>query len=159
MGQRRRKKKQKKHIDADWAGLPDNILEVIFERLNLMDCMSISDVCKSWRRVVAQELSGCQGHGFPWLLMSGEKDKRVRTCISILQELEWEMLLPETFSRYCWGSYQEWLILVRDLGSYKLDIGLFNPFTRKQVDLPGAWNLYHKMVLSGPPSLETVSAC
>ncbi|KAL6193098.1 hypothetical protein ACLB2K_034182 [Fragaria x ananassa] len=51
-------------------GLPDNILEVIFERLNLMDCMSISDVCKSWRSVVAQELSGCQWHGFPWLLMS-----------------------------------------------------------------------------------------
>ncbi|XP_004295123.1 PREDICTED: F-box protein At3g56470-like isoform 2 [Fragaria vesca subsp. vesca] len=154
MGQRRRKMKQKKHIDADWAGLPDNILEVIFERLNLMDCMSISDVCKSWRRVVAQELSDCQGHGFPWLLMSGEKDKRVRTCISILQEQEWEMLLPEAYGRYCWGSYQEWLILVRDLGSYKLDIGLFNPFTRKQVDLPGEWNLNHKMVLSGPPSLE-----
>ncbi|KAK9934697.1 hypothetical protein M0R45_021832 [Rubus argutus] len=107
MGRRRRDKKRKKLADADWAGLPDNILEIIFERLNLMDCMSVSDVCKSWRHVVAQELSGWQRHGFPWLLMSGEKDKRVRTCSSILQGQEWEMLLPEAYGRYCWGSYQD----------------------------------------------------
>lgn len=154
MGRRRRDKKRKKLADADWAGLPDNILEIIFERLNLMDCMSVSDVCKSWRHVVAQELSGWQRHGFPWLLMSGEKDKRVRTCSSILQGQEWEMLLPEAYGRYCWGSYQDWLILVKDLGYFNLDISLLNPFARKTIDLPKAWNFYHKMVLSGLPSLE-----
>ncbi|KAI5324366.1 hypothetical protein L3X38_033439 [Prunus dulcis] len=156
MGQsRNRRQKQQKLVNLDWTELPRGILEIIFERLtvSVTDCISVSDVCKAWRHVVAQELAGWQSRGVPWLMMSG-KDREVRTCISILQKQHWDIVLPEAYGRYCWGSYQDWLSLVKHIGCFYLEISLLNPFSRNKTDLPKTWNFYHKSVLSGLPILE-----
>ncbi|PQQ09783.1 F-box protein [Prunus yedoensis var. nudiflora] len=150
---RNRRRKKQKLVNLDWTELPRGILEIIFERLTVTDCISVSDVCKAWRHVVAQELAGWQSRGVPWLMMSG-KDREVRTCISILQKQHWDIVLPEAYGRYCWGSYQDWLILVKHIGCFYLEISLLNPFSRNKTDLPKTWNFYHKIVLSGLPILE-----
>ncbi|CAN6550202.1 unnamed protein product [Malus baccata var. baccata] len=155
MGRRRNKRRKKeKLMNVDWAELPQSILEIIFERLPLIDCISVSDVCRAWSNVIGQELSCWQRRGVPWLMMCGEKDRHARTCLSILQNQDWEMVLPQAIGRYCWGSYQDWLILVKDVDCFNLEISLLNPFSRKKTDLPKTWNFYHKMVLSALPSVE-----
>ncbi|XP_010107207.2 F-box protein At3g56470, partial [Morus notabilis] len=147
-------------VSVDWAGLPKGILEIIFERLSLFDCISVSNVCKPWRNVFSRELSCWEGLGFPSLFMSGQKDRDKRLCISMLEKRAWEMEIPEARGKYCWGSYQDWFILVDDVGCaddikrYSLNISLFNPFTRSTINLPRTWDFYHNMVLSARPSLE-----
>lgn len=162
--QRKRNRKQKKRtqlneendgevVSVDWAGLPKGILEIIFERLSLIDCISVSNVCKPWRKVFSRELSCWERLGFPSLLMSGQKDREKRICISMLEKRAWEMEMPEARGKYCWGSFQDWLILV-DVECYSLNITLLNPFTRSKINLPRTWDFYHKMVLSGNPCRE-----
>lgn len=138
-------------IYVDWSGLPRAILEMIFERLTLIECRSISAVCVSWRNVFASELSCWQGLGFPSLLMSGQKERKMRTCVSMLEKRAWEMELPEAQGKFFWGSFHDWLIMVDAAEYFSVNISLLNPFTRIKLDLPNAWNFYHKMVLSGLP--------
>lgn len=146
--------KGKEVVCVDWAGLPKGILEIVFERLSLVDCISVSNVCKPWRNVFSRELCSWERLGFPSLLMSGQKDRERRICISMLEKRAWEMELPEARGKYCWGSFQDWLILVDDVQCYSLNVSLFNPFTRCKIKLPKTWDFYHKMVLSGSPCLQ-----
>ncbi|KAL5553083.1 hypothetical protein UlMin_040484 [Ulmus minor] len=141
-------------ISIDWAALPQAVLEQIFELLTPLDCVSVSNVCKSWRNVFSQEITSWNKRGFPSLFMSGQKDKKMRTCISMLEKRAWEMELPEAQGRYCWGSFHDWLILVNDIGRFSLEISLLNPFTKVKIDLPKTWNFYSKIVLSGDPALK-----
>ena len=155
--QRQRKKRKLKdgkgNSAMDWAGLPRDILVMIFEKLSLVDCMSVDSVCKQWSNILA-ELPNWKRGGFPWLLMSGQKDREMRTCASVLDNQSWEMELLEAYGAYVWGSFQDWLILVKDLGCYSLEVSLLNPFSTKRINLPNLWNFYHKMALSGSPAEE-----
>ncbi|KAK7274254.1 hypothetical protein RIF29_15337 [Crotalaria pallida] len=147
-----RKREPEEKYYADWSSLPQGVLEMIAEKLSLIDCLSISKVCRSWNIVLGEELPCWQRHGFPWLLVSGQQNKEVRTCISILENRVWELELPEAHGKYCWGSFRDWLIMVKDLDSFHLEVNLLNLFSRSQISLPSVWNFYHKMVLSGLPS-------
>ncbi|KAK7407645.1 hypothetical protein VNO78_09622 [Psophocarpus tetragonolobus] len=148
----RRKREIEKKYFADWSSLPPDILEMVAKRMTFIDCLSISKVCKSWNAVLGEELSSWQRHGFPWLLVSGQQNKEIRTCISILENRVWELELPEAYGKYCWGSFYDWLIMVKNFDNFHLEVNLLNPFSRHQISLPLMWNFYHKMVLSGRPS-------
>ncbi|PQM40387.1 F-box protein [Prunus yedoensis var. nudiflora] len=76
---RNRRQKQQNLVNLDWTELPRGILEIIFERLTVTDCVSVSGVCKAWRHVVAQELAGWQSRGVPWLMMC-EKDREINAA-------------------------------------------------------------------------------
>lgn len=148
----RRKKELKKKNFADWSSLPRGILEMVAERLTFIDCLSISKVCTSWNRVLGEELPRWQRHGFPWLLVSDQQNKEIRTCISILENRVWELELSEAYGKYCWGSFCDWLIMVKEIDNFHLEVNLLNPFSGRQISLPLIWNFYHKMVHSGLPS-------
>ena len=55
--------------------------------------------------------------------------------------------------KYCWGSFQDWLILVNNQ-YLSIEISLVNPFTGSKINLPSTWDFYHKIVLLGLPSQE-----
>ncbi|KAJ1390535.1 F-box-like domain superfamily [Sesbania bispinosa] len=148
----RRKKELEKKYCPDWSSLPGGTLEMVAEKLTLIDCLSLSKVCSSWNTVLGEELPNWQRHGFPWLLVSGQQNKEVKTCISILENRVWEFELSEAYGKYCWGSFRDWLIMVKDLDSVHIEVSLLNPFTKRQISLPSIWNFYHKVVLSGLPS-------
>lgn len=157
---RRQRKKRKlkdgrENSTMDWAGLPRDILVTIFGQLPLIDCLSVDSVCKQWSNILA-ELPNWKRCGFPWLLMSGQNDREMRTCFSVLDNLDWEVELLEAYGGYVWGSFQDWLILVKDLGCYSLEVSLLNPFSLRKINLPRLWNFYHKMVLSGSPVEENM---
>lgn len=149
--------KDKKVIVCDWAGLPEGVLEEISERLPLVDCISFARVCKPWQNIFA-EFPAQQLRGFPWLMSCGESDKMTRSCFSIFQNLELEFKMAEAFEWYCWGSFQDWLILAKLSGDSFLDLILLNPFSKTKIELPKTIDLYHKMVLSTTPS-EKFIAC
>lgn len=149
--QRRKRESEKKYF-ADWSSLPRGILEMVAEKLTFIDCLSISKVCRSWNTVLGEELPSWKRHGFPWLLVSSQQNKEIRTCISILENRVWELELSEAYGKYCWGSFCDWLILVKNLDNFHLQLNLFNPFSGNKISLPLIWNFYHKMVLSGHPS-------
>lgn len=140
-----------KNCYADWSSLPRGILEMVTEKLTLIDWLSLSKVCRSWNIVLGEELPSWQKPGFPWLFVSGQQNKEIRTCISILENRVWELELSEAYGKYCWGSFRDWLIMVKDLDSFHLEVNFLNPFSRSQISLPSIWNFYHKMVLSGLP--------
>ncbi|RDX93285.1 hypothetical protein CR513_24472, partial [Mucuna pruriens] len=148
----RRKGELEKKYFADWSSLPRGVLEMVVEKLTLIDCLSISKVCMSWNTVLGEELPSRQRCGFPWLLVSGQQNKEIRTCISILENRVWELELSEAYGKYCWGSFCDWLIMVKNLDNFHLEVNLLNPFSGSQISLPSIWNFYHKMVLSGLPS-------
>ncbi|XP_057447827.1 F-box protein At3g56470-like [Lotus japonicus] len=149
-----RKRELENKYYVDWSSLPQGVLEMVAEKLSFIDCLSFSKVCRSWNSVLGEELPNWQSqrHGFPWLLVSGQQNQEVRTCISIMENRIWELELPEVKGKYCWGSFRDWLILVKNLDTFQLEVNLLNPFSRSEVSLPTMWNFYHKMVLSGLPS-------
>ncbi|XP_027926946.1 uncharacterized protein LOC114183942 isoform X2 [Vigna unguiculata] len=149
---RKRKRELEKEYYADWSSLPRGILEMIAEKLTFIDCLSISKVCMSWNAILGEELPSWQRHGFPCLLVSGQQNKETRTCISILENRVWELELAEANGMYCWGSFRGWLIMVKNLDYFYLEINLLNPFSGSQISLPSVWNFYHKIVPSGLPS-------
>ncbi|XP_062110055.1 F-box protein At1g49360-like [Humulus lupulus] len=157
----RKQKQQKRHyngnnsklisVNVNWAELPRVVLEIIFEGLSVVDCISVSNVCKPWRNVFSPDVSCWKGSGIPSLIMSGQHRREKRTCISMMEKRAWEMELPEAHKKYCWGSFQDWLILVDDSVYLSVEISLLNPFTRSTINLPRTWDDYHKIVLSGLP--------
>ncbi|KAF4360770.1 hypothetical protein F8388_015093 [Cannabis sativa] len=156
---KQKKQKRKQHISesnselisVNWAELPRTVLEIIFEKLSVVDCISVSNVCKPWRYVFASDVSSWKRIGIPSLIMCGQHRREKRTCLSMLEKRAWEMELPEAHKKYCWGSFHDWLILVDNSIYLSVEISLLNPFTRSTVKLPRTWDDYHKIVLSGLP--------
>ncbi|OMO68601.1 hypothetical protein COLO4_29554 [Corchorus olitorius] len=149
--------------NRDWGGLPDNIVDMISERLPLIDCVSMSRVCNSWCNVLKQSFPNCnkRPRGLPWLVMSKQQENIFRSCYSVLQQGNnnnsklRKLDLPEAYGKYFWGSFQDWLIAVERIKYGNIMISLLNPFTRVQVNLPQVFQSYHKLVLSGSPSDQT----
>ncbi|KAA8517783.1 hypothetical protein F0562_015256 [Nyssa sinensis] len=109
------------------------------ERLSLVDPLSFAEVCKSWKTFVGEDFSYRGVSGIPWLLMSGQKNEKMRSCLRILEDAAYELKLPK--ETYIWGSFHRyWLVVVkllrkRPTNKRFLQISLLNPF--RQVIPPG----------------------
>ncbi|XP_021802013.1 uncharacterized protein LOC110746105 [Prunus avium] len=118
---RNRKQKQQNLVNLDWTELPRGILEIIFERLTVTDCVSVSDVCKAWRHVVAQELAGWQSRGVPWLMC--EKDREENSgVLKYLVESCGELLLVCRL----YNTKAEAILETHDFKVYSLDFSLMS---------------------------------
>ncbi|XP_017407884.1 putative F-box protein At4g22170 [Vigna angularis] len=146
-----KKKREKKYFNY-WSSIPHDILQLIAEKLSFVDCLSMSKVCMSWNAILGEELPSTQRQGLPCLLVSGLGNNGTKTCISVLENRVWELKLPESCGKYCWGSFCDWLIMVNILFEVVVKVKLLNPFSGSQIDLPPLGNDYHKMVFSGLPS-------
>ncbi|KAF9599860.1 hypothetical protein IFM89_001806 [Coptis chinensis] len=150
----KRKKACKKHF-PDWAGLPDDIVNHISKKLPVLSTLSMGSVCKSWRRVMSEEVSATRKRGLPWLMLRGQNDSGVRACLSVLENKVWNLEVPEALGGYLWGSIEDWLIVVK-LNVFKPDMFFWNPFSKTKVVLPMenyyCKNYYGKMVLSASPN-------
>ncbi|XP_014520677.1 uncharacterized protein LOC106777567 isoform X3 [Vigna radiata var. radiata] len=94
-----------------WCSLPHDILKLIAEKVSFVDCLSMSKVCMSWNGILGEEHPSTQRHGLPCLLVSGRGNNETKTCISVLENRVWELKLPESCGKYCWGSFCDWLIM------------------------------------------------
>ncbi|XP_065864054.1 F-box protein At2g17036-like isoform X1 [Euphorbia lathyris] len=142
--------------EVDWAGLPDVLLMKIVERLSLIDSVSFSNVCVSFRCAAAELFSDKRSSSaLPWLVMSGENHTKIRTCFSILERKVIYLEMPNSCGRYIWGSFEHWLVMVTpsNTGNEKHQISLLNPFLGNEVTLPNTIRrfFYSQLVASGSP--------
>ncbi|OMO68591.1 hypothetical protein COLO4_29555 [Corchorus olitorius] len=97
----------------DWKELPGNIVDMISERLPLIDCVSMSRVCNSWCNVFKQASPyNKKPRGLPWLIMSKQQRNIFRSCYSVLEQGNnnkklRKLELPEAYGKYFWGTFQD----------------------------------------------------
>ncbi|GAY35636.1 hypothetical protein CUMW_017500 [Citrus unshiu] len=152
---------------ADWSALPEGILQVISEKLAVADSLSFSKVCKSWRDFSLESLHyKPSSQGLPWLCMSGQASTKIRTCSIIFENKIRFLDIIKAFGGCLWGSFDDWLIIVRPVyGQFwtirqniplrEIRISLLNPFSGADYLLPAVKNCYHKLALSGNPHEES----
>ncbi|KAL5706805.1 hypothetical protein ACHQM5_024926 [Ranunculus cassubicifolius] len=117
----------------DWPGLPNDLLESIFERLenDLKDGLSFSAVCKQWRLLVAEK----GRHVIPGIMLVAHDENDLRCNIGNIFSLassdnSYKTYLPKVQGRRCYGSVNGLLITI------DMKFGrtyLFNPVSGKHV--------------------------
>ncbi|KAF9620666.1 hypothetical protein IFM89_013966 [Coptis chinensis] len=123
---------------ADWAGIPEELLSLICQRLDsFVDYLQFKVVCKPWRCVsynyplpqfpllmLPQEntSSTCR-RSFLGLTKSGEEFDKTKV---------YELDLPEIHRHRCVGAAGNWIVTV----DMELDMHIFNLFSKVHMNLP-----------------------
>ncbi|KAK9741526.1 hypothetical protein RND81_03G112100 [Saponaria officinalis] len=101
------------HTIEDWSLLPVDIIISIALNLNAFeDFICFSSVCRSWNR--ASSLIKHQWRAkppVPWLLLAENTNKNpncLRKLFNITNDKCYQLSLPETFGKRCWGSAYGW---------------------------------------------------
>ncbi|XP_021816911.1 F-box protein SKIP23-like [Prunus avium] len=110
-----------KAMDSDWENLPKDLLDLIFERLELQsDYLAFSVVCKSWNSVAK---NNCSQAG-PMLLISSDK-KDTWKLYDVTNDKVLDLRLRLSNKRFS-GSSKGWLVVVEE----NYAVTLMNPFSR-----------------------------
>ncbi|KAF9590099.1 hypothetical protein IFM89_030847 [Coptis chinensis] len=135
-----------------WVGLPELVVDAISRQLPVVSAIFMGAVCESWRRVIIEQVPPTQKRGLSWLMLCGKNDTVKRTSLSILENrvIELELIVPEAFRRCCWGSIQDWLIMVKKFHPQIEIYFLLEPFFKNQTLV--AQGVLYKMVLSTSPN-------
>ncbi|KAK9670063.1 hypothetical protein RND81_13G174400 [Saponaria officinalis] len=120
-----------------WSLLPLDIIGDIALKLETFeDFIRFSAVCRSWNQ--ASSLIKHQWSAkspLPWLLLpenTHDNPNCVRKCFNISNNKCYQLNLPQTFGKRCWGSACGWVGMVdRDH-----NVELFNPITKAQITFP-----------------------
>ncbi|KAK9670060.1 hypothetical protein RND81_13G174100 [Saponaria officinalis] len=120
-----------------WSLPPLDVIGDIALKLETFeDFIRFSAVCRSWNQ--ASSLIKHQWSAkspLPWLLLpenSHENPNCVRKCFNITNNKCYQLNLPQTFGKRCWGSACGWVAMVdRDH-----NVELFNPITKAQITFP-----------------------
>ncbi|KAI9181197.1 hypothetical protein LWI28_012394 [Acer negundo] len=125
-----------------WDQIPTEILGRIMDRLNLLDCVRLSVVCKSWRSLVSlvHNQNKKISPPWPWLLLPHDQ-----TGAKYLKFFDfsgagsfYDLPLPKGSSGsslYCCGSSKGWLVM-GDCTDVTLTLFLFNPISGIRLALP-----------------------
>ncbi|KAK9740558.1 hypothetical protein RND81_03G044500 [Saponaria officinalis] len=102
---------------ADWSLLPFDIVASIALTLETFeDFIRFSAVCRTWNR--ASSLIKHQWRAtpsVPWLLLAentNENPNCVRKLFNISNDKFYQLSLPQTFGKRCWGSAYGWIAMV-----------------------------------------------
>ncbi|XP_059626765.1 probable F-box protein At1g44080 [Cornus florida] len=156
---KREKLKVVNNSDDFISALPPEVMEVILQKLNIVGFHCFSAVCKSWRSiaVTAKHHQHFSFRQLPWLMLSTNNSLRddqqrffslMLSTNNSLQDDEqrffsldhgkiFKLNLPEVCHCRCCGSSWGWLILANRSG----DNILFNPFSRRKIQLPSQTTL------------------
>ncbi|CAK9135119.1 unnamed protein product [Ilex paraguariensis] len=129
---------------ADWANLPKDLLTHIAQSLiYLDDFLCFGAVCKAWQSANVLEEKPSLPPRFPLLmLIENEENKsgnsknyeNMKTFGSndVLETQIYKIKLPRTSCKSCLGTKLGWLLTL----SMDMEICLFHPFSRHQIQLP-----------------------
>ncbi|KAF9592431.1 hypothetical protein IFM89_014921 [Coptis chinensis] len=123
---------------VDWAGIPEELLSLICQRLDsFVEYLQFKVVCKPWR-CVSYNYPLPQ---FPLLILPQEKTSSTcrRSFIGLTKGGEefdktkvYELDLPEIHRHRCVGAAGNWIVTV----DMELDMHIFNLFSKVHMDLP-----------------------
>ncbi|KAK9742139.1 hypothetical protein RND81_03G151000 [Saponaria officinalis] len=127
----------------NWSLLPDDIVaDIALKSDSFEDFIQFSAVCQCWNR--ASSLIKHQWSAkspVPWLLLAEntrENPNCVRKLFNISNNKFYQLNLPQTFGKRCWGSACGWVAMVdRDH-----NVELFNPITKAQISFPSLESMY-----------------
>ncbi|EEF49799.1 conserved hypothetical protein [Ricinus communis] len=136
---------------VDWLQLPDDLMKLIIQRLDVTDRLRICSVCKSWRFLATQRHVPLPPQ-FPWLMLSPTKSKTNRTrlfpwsddrstCKQItffdtVQGKIHNLELPKSLEGgWCFGSSKGWLFIAKG-GKKEPQVFLLNPISKHILGLP-----------------------
>lgn len=127
-----------------WGNLPADVMDLILQRLPLVDHLRVGAVCKAWKRVEAAAfkppmlfLPGTSSHPFP--TMAYLDDKSIRK------------LNVSHCKGYCVGSLKGWLLMRESRGG----LFLLNAFSGERIWLP-PMDYPVKCIVTATPTLENV---
>ncbi|KAJ8626113.1 hypothetical protein MRB53_019420 [Persea americana] len=127
---------------ANWSEISQDLLETISNFCSLPEYIRMGAVCKSW--LFHLRNTSYFARQLPWLMMLPNHDEtnanalpiptNVHHFFSLSEQRIYTIHLPEmSGNRRCCGAFNNgWLMTVDE----KLEIGLFNPWSRIQVQLP-----------------------
>ncbi|KAJ7965204.1 F-box protein [Quillaja saponaria] len=123
---------------VDWTLLPDELLDLILQKLSrVVDFLRSSVVCKSWYSVARQNKTKRQA--VPMLLVptpDNKEDKRSLYSVAKNQIYDFQLNIPS--NKRLAGSSQGWVVLADKCltSKGKLNLTLLNPFSGKTIYLP-----------------------
>ncbi|PIA38993.1 hypothetical protein AQUCO_02700283v1 [Aquilegia coerulea] len=128
-----------------WHLLPHDILLMIIERLDFIECHCVSAVCGNWRSCCKTSKSFLMPKDtIPWLMT--RKSRKNKPCDAVIKlyrpstNKTYKIVLPEIKGMVCLYSKDGWLLLYK-LKPYKykrdnLKLFLLNPFSMDKMELP-----------------------
>ncbi|PIA38992.1 hypothetical protein AQUCO_02700281v1 [Aquilegia coerulea] len=128
-----------------WHLLPHDILLMIIERLDFIECHCVSAVCGNWRSCCKTSKSFLMPKDtIPWLMT--RKSRENKPCDAVIKlyrpstNKTYKIVLPEIKGMVCLYSKDGWLLLYK-LKPYKykqdnLKLCLLNPFSMDKMELP-----------------------
>ncbi|XP_074268226.1 F-box protein KIB4-like [Silene latifolia] len=121
----------------DWSSLPLDVLSIIALKLeSFEEFFYFSVVCRWWNRASSSIKHGWRARPtVPWLLLA-ENTKENPNCIRKIFNLNntkcYNLSLPQTFGRRCWGSAYGWIAMI----DHDYSVRLFNPITKAEILFP-----------------------
>ncbi|KAL2501903.1 putative F-box protein [Forsythia ovata] len=132
----RRRRPSSSSTMADWLQLPYDLVVLIANQLfEVVDFLSFSAVCRSWRLVYLNK-NWIPSHHIPWLMLGeyteGDVSIRQFLSLSLTQSKVYKFPLTEANGCRCWGTSHGWVVTL----SQGFAIRLVNPLTRACLNLP-----------------------
>ncbi|KAF8021122.1 hypothetical protein BT93_G1525 [Corymbia citriodora subsp. variegata] len=125
---------------ADWAWLPEDIMDAILKKLGSADeYMRVSRVCMSWFSFVRDrtEFKELLRKQAPLLVIPAINNHRHRRNLhDVIDGKTYDVQITLPYNRRCCGSSHGWLATV----GRKMVITLTNPFSQRRVRLPPIFN-------------------
>ncbi|KAJ3702548.1 hypothetical protein LUZ61_006253 [Rhynchospora tenuis] len=141
-------KPESNQISRPWADLPTELVESLFQRLSLVDCVRVSTVCKTWSltsQFIPKEIA------WPWLMHSPDIDDGKCKFFDPIRGTEHTQkieALSETNQLVFHASRDGWVII-----SEGEAIFILNPLTEEMMDLPDLYvDKYNCISFTGMPT-------
>ncbi|KAF5726991.1 hypothetical protein HS088_TW22G00677 [Tripterygium wilfordii] len=137
---RPRQSKSKKANDSYglWHELPADIILKIMQRLDFIDHIALSMVCKSWRSVARSFPYDSQllFHQPPWLLLPHENSNHELRFFDMSSGREYKFNLPKPMKGgWCCGCSKGWIVIAKG-SKFNPRLFLFNPISGFSIELP-----------------------
>ncbi|CAH1429137.1 unnamed protein product [Lactuca virosa] len=132
-------------VAVPWSDLNHVVLFLIMMKFGVIDFISFSGVCKSWRSLALDNKSRFMASRPP-MSMSISNRAYEKECYCILEDFEerkFKTLLPHSVGRICVGLTCGYLVL---FGRETRDFWLVNPITRQELHFPDVPDYLHRDV-------------
>ncbi|XP_077223897.1 F-box protein SKIP23-like isoform X2 [Tasmannia lanceolata] len=116
-----------------WSEIPNELLEMVVDRLPLIDHIRFGAVCSSWYQVTKENHHRLDFQDqLPLMIIPDKERNETRGFYSITKNKVYNIQLPEFHGKWCCVSSKGWVVTIDESGN----VHLLNPFTSTQIQLP-----------------------
>ena len=140
-----------------WSELPSDLLDVILRQLRMMDHLSFSGVCGSWRASALASKKDKIAVQPPFLVSLSAQIKGRLFFYDIFEGRKFKTDFPNLADKFCCGFCCGYLMM-EDRNAQN-GLWLVNPFTRHEIQFPAPpERIHHAVISSSAPSDSSIVA-